>query len=311
MNSKLTKGLQILFEMEKSCYIMDNGIELLEQEISRLGRAKRYAAPVRKNAQLDFFTGIGATMTICAIACGIIGIIMGLCAGGRWWENLFSAVGNGIIGLIYGALGGIAIGIIVTIVLYSREKSKYEAEYQQSCEKIKRLEKKDAQRVQVENKKKEILKKQCSDLRVKLNDTYEDLNTYYRHIGIDNKYRSLIPMFYMYEFARLGIADTLEGSTGLNKLVHDELNIKQLQNILLDISYKLDEILDKQDRIYDVMLDINGNCRSILQNTIKEAEVSARNNTLLAQAVENTSLSAYYSQLSYEQQLYHNFMLAY
>ena len=170
---------------------------------------------------------------------------------------------------------------------------------------------KDRARVVREKKEKEILIQQRDSLIERKNAATMKLNRYYNTMGIDSKYRNLVPIGYMYEFMRLGIATRLEGANGLYYLVRQELRHDQLNATLDEISRKLDTIIDNQHELYYEISDMNQKCDRIIRGVKKSAEISAKNNQLLQDAVRNTSISAYNSERIKQELKFQNFMLLY
>lgn len=104
------------------------------------------------------------------------------------------------------------------------------------------------------------------------------------------KDKDLIPIGYMHEFIRLGIATHLEGADGLYYLVRNELRADQFQCSIEEISCKLDTVIDKQREIYGVISDMNHRCDYLVEQTKKSIKLSAQNNALLSSAVEQTKI---------------------
>jgi len=78
-----------------------------------------------------------------------------------------------------------------------------------------------------------------------------------------------------------------------------------------EISQKLDTIIDKTDRLYGEILNLNSQCETLIGETMKSAQIATDNNILLNEAVKNTEIAAYNSERIAAEQKYQSFMMTY
>ena len=125
-------------------------------------------------------------------------------------------------------------------------------------------------------------------------------------VGIDEKYRNIVPIGYMNEFLRLGIAARLEGADGLYYLIMKELRWEQLQLSLEDLSTKLETVIDNQKSIYYELSDINCRCSEMVQLAYQQADMAARRQQTLENIERNTACAAYNTERAAKEATYQN-----
>ena len=137
----------------------------------------------------------------------------------------------------------------------------------------------------------------------------ENLEKLYDAVGIDKDFRKLIPIGYMNDFARLGIATKLEGVDGLYYLVLQELRADCFQCTLNDISSKLDTLIDKQSMLYRAVVHIGAKVDSLAESIEREtmmvmnqiksldnvSEQLKNSNELSKRILDNSKVNAYNS----------------
>lgn len=128
-------------------------------------------------------------------------------------------------------------------------------------------------------------------------------------MGLDNKYRNIVPIGYMEEFIRLGISDHLEGVDGLYYLIRRELRDDQLNYTLNEISNKLNILIDSNHQLYSEINIMNNKCDAIVAQTAKTAQICANNSKQLSQIASNTEVTAYNSQRIAAEAEFTNYML--
>lgn len=306
MANNLYDAISGLYDMELNNYLMTRSISQLDDEISSLGKKKYFEEPVQFKAEGGDESVVNATW-YSAFGVGMVGAIIaaviGMSTSGFFVGLLFTFVGL-IVGAIIGAIAGNTIS-------KSRDNKIYKEAFDEKKEKYVRNIKNDALRVEEENRKKQYLKRQRDLLVERKTEASRKLNSFYMAVGIDKNYRNLIPIGYMYEFMSLGIATKLEGADGLYYLVRRELRADQMQYTLDEISFKLDTIIDNQHRIYGELTEINNKCDRIISETVKSAELAARNNEMLSVAVANTAITAYNSERIASEAKFQSYMTMY
>lgn len=312
-NTQLKKNISILYDMELNNYLMTEMISRLDDKINSLGRKKKFATPKKARGDKEIVT---SCTLIGAIIIAVIAAVGGLIYN---FTDPEAGLFDKILGVVFypvgwggvGALIGLVLGLIAGLICYSKEKREIEKIYEEDCNEHNNALKKDAVRISNEKREKEILIRQKESLVKRKNEAAEKLKSFYAASGIDSKYRNLIPIGYMHEFIRLGIATHLEGADGLYYLVRNELRADQFQCSIEEISCKLDTVIDKQREIYGVISDMNHRCDYLVEQTKKSIKLSAQNNALLSSAVEQTKITAYNTERIAKETEFQNYMLMY
>lgn len=310
-NSQLYKGLTILYDMELNNYLMTRAINSIDREICELGIKRRIPAPTKRENKVflgNYFIG---GISIGGIGGAIFGVIYGFCVGRGFWGKIGEAFGGLIrFAIIFGIIG-IVLGIVIGIIRKAIVDKEIEEEYSNNYENYRKQLADDERRVKAEIRQSNILTGQRTNLEHRLIAATDKLDTYYRAMGVDNKYRNLVPIGYMCEFMRLGISTKLEGVDGLYYLVMRELRMDQLQYTLDEISGKLDMIIDKQRDIYNELKGINKKCDTLVSLSLQEAQNAAKRNQTLNSIENNTRIAAYNSERLAKEVEFQNFMIAY
>ncbi len=308
MSNKLQQGLSILYDLELNDYLMARAITKLDSEINSLGNAKKISKPIKGSTESGAFFWIGSIATIVAIIGGIIDAIRSFIEAEGFFFKFIVGFAGAIEGAIIGAIIGLVIGIIVSLIFKAVSISDAERKFKDDCERYEKDIEVDRYRVKNELTRKEFLIKQRNSLVKRRKEATDKLIRYYDTMGIDPKFRNIVPIGYMSEFARLGISRKLEGADGLYYLVSKELRYDQFQCSLNDIAYKLDTIIDRQSELYSAVRQIDRQCDRMVSLTVQSAK---KNEKLLKQAVNNTSIAAYNSERIAQELTFQNFMLYY
>lgn len=293
--------------MELNNYLMTRSISELDDEINSLGKKKSISKPVDLTADAGdigwiILEGLKWSALSFGIIVAIIGVVIGAIIDG------YMAIPFAFIGYIAGTILG-TIGIAIWI--YTSDNKDCRRKYKEDCDEYDKKIQNEEMRVKTELRTKDILLKQRDSLIERKTEASRKLNSFYMAVGIDKNYRNLIPIGYMYEFMSLGIATKLEGADGLYYLVRRELRADQMQYTLDEISFKLDTIIDNQHRIYGELTEINNKCDRIISETVKSAELAARNNEMLSVAVANTAITAYNSERIASEAKFQSYMTMY
>ena len=308
--SELQRGIQTIYNMEQNIYLMQNVLNDLDGQISRLGKQEHFSEPEKRTVYADFDNYIGKSAGASALIAFIISIInifikLEKAGGGALSGAKFSALGSG---LVFGFWCCLIIGSIITFAKKSeqqdRAKRKYERAYKNYLEKIDN----DTARVNAELAEKRILIAKRNMLKQKMSESGRLLYDMYLKSGIDKNYWGIIPIGYMNEFLRLKITDHLGGTDGLYYLVKREIKTDRLQYTVDEINSKLDTIIDNQSRIYSDLLDMKNKGDRLIRETVRKAEIESKNNRTLKKIECNTALDAYYSQQAQAELKYMNDM---
>ena len=301
---QLRKGISILYDMELNNYLMTRTISQLYYEIEDLGIKQNFEEPTPNNRsysgsdELSGGAGIG----------WLLGAILGG-AGGCASGGFLSGIGGLFGGMIAGVIVGLIIGGIVYIVNSDAYDEKMEKQYIDKCRVYNEMVEKDNIRVEKELKKKAILIQERNRLTARRNEAKKKMNQFYDMMGIDEKYRNLVPVGYMNEFIHLQISTQLEGTEGLYYLVRKELRYDQFQCTLEEISRKLDEIIDKQTELYHAICDMNYRCAELVDSVNHSAELASRNSEKLESALQNAQLTAYNTERIARENEYQSFLM--
>lgn len=311
-NSIVVQGIPALYDMEINNYIMEQSIHKLNKEISKLGHNKKIFIPKKQESDAGN-RGISFTScTISAVALGIIMAIYGLFTEHGFFNKVLNGiVAKGFLGLIIGGVIGLVIGAIITSIIKSSEDEKLTEKYNNEYRQYQNNLAQDKKRVQAELKQKNILIAERNQLLDRKTAALNNLTQLYNAIGIDNAYRNIVPIGYMNEFIKLNISNHLEGTNGLYYLVRLELRADSFQYSLNEISQKLDQIIDRQHAIYNELCTANNQIDIMVAATVRSAKISAKNNKLLNEAVQNTSIAAYNSERISQELRYQNLLLMY
>lgn len=315
--SELQRGIQTIYNMEQNIYLMQNVLNDLDGQISRLGKQEHFSEPEKRTVYADFDNYIGKSTGASVLIAFIISIInifikLEKAGGGALSGAKFSALGSGFVFGFWCFVIAIAIGLIIgSIITFAkkseqqdRAKRKYERAYKNYLEKIDN----DTARVNVELAEKRILIAKRNMLKQKMSESGRLLYDMYLKSEIDKNYWGIIPIGYMNEFLRLKITDHLGGTDGLYYLVKREIKTDRLQYTVDEINSKLDTIIDNQSRIYSDLLDMKNKGDRLIRETVRKAEIESKNNRTLKKIECNTALDAYYSQQAQAELKYMNDM---
>ncbi len=302
MESNLRQAIDILYDMEINNYMMTRSIKEIDRKISGLGRIKNIAEPTLSEPYTEVKAWAGGGMFIGAG----LGILIGLFSscGGGLGAGIINVLKLGFIGYVVGILSGTILGMVRKSAERSKDKKKYQEDLREYSRKIAN----DDRRVELENQQIAYLKKQKANLCIKLAQSNHLLKQFYNKVNIDETYRNLVPIGYMVEFMRLGIANKLEGADGLYYLVRRELRDDMLRRSLDEISSKLDVIIDNQSRLYQELKNTNKKVDKLIQTTIDN---SRRMENSLNKIEYNTGIAAYNSQRAAKEASYQSFLLTY
>lgn len=244
----------------------------------------------------------------------------GLIFGGFWtWVLIFAAIGT-----VIGVFSGISSKNTYKL-RYKDYKAQCEAydlamkEYEAECKKCSDLKDQSEREWEAKNEaRKNALIQQKNQLHSKIAESSALLNNFYNTVGIDEKFRNIIPMAYMNEFIELGISTKLEGADGLYYLVRKELRMDQMQYKLDTIITKLDTLIDQQHSIYGELLNLNMRCDNMISATIRQTDAMltqnhliSNQNKLLTDIESNTAIAAYNSERIAKEQEYQSYMIRY
>lgn len=336
----LKQAMSILFDMEKNNYLMTKAIMELEQKmrtefVPPKEPERPYIGPepsIHKiNVKDCIATGtvgggfVGGLATIIITA-----VYFGLIADGIGFTD--SAEINAIlIFLIWvlGAIAGAIIGSVQELMRENKKKKTSELKYTKYLDEKRAYETalsehnanyrvKVSRSKQEYEKKKEALRALKAQLIGKLSSSQTNLAQFYNTIGIDVKFRNIVPIAYMTEFLNLGISTKLEGADGLYYLTMKELRMDQMQYKLDSIASKLDTIIDRQHSLYTELTAMNINSERLISASINQTDALLRQNALIgkqnaiaAEIEKNTAIAAYNSERTAKEAEYQSYLQRY
>ncbi len=335
----LKQAISYIYDIEKNNYLLTRAIQQVDKEMRykfeepkiRFDRKEKYPEKPKLNKDENkdlfdkiffflFFGGIGFVggVIVFAIIIGV-GTLLILRDGHALSDSApFIAVFGGIIGMV-------AFPIYEKKAQNNDDKKK-EMEYQQQLSRYNAEQQEfyEKQRTATENARKEFdqrykaLQAIKGRLRNQLKVSMNNVAEFYNIVGIDPKFRNLVPIAYMNEFLNLGIATKLEGADGLYYLTMRELKSDEMNRKLDVISYKLDSVINQQHSLYGELCMMNQKCDEIIYQTISHTEALVRNNNLMKdhnklmeQIESNTALAAYNSERTAREQEYMGYMARY
>ena len=311
-NLQTFTGLSILYDMEKNNYLMARAVNRLNRQISGLGLVGNSAKPQLvlppskiPSTAFSFFCVFGA----------IGGFIGAINAFIKSFDHGFLAVifGGLLAAIVYFFLVGFCVGLVGAVLgallgRLSDNKSKRIAEevYANQMKKYQAKMQHDNLRVEREIAQRNLLIQQRDTLLNRLKESESRLQAFYIAMQIDSKFRNIIPIGYMFEFSRLGIAQHFDGTNGLYYLTMEALRQDQLQRTLIEISEKLDQIIENQHRLKDDIRALNVTCDRLLNETIHVSQQLVEGNRHIENIEENTELSAYHAERAAKELEYQN-----
>lgn len=312
MNKKLTDTLGLLYDMELNNYLTIKSIDKLKGEIDKLGKPqdvkKEYLG---KYSRMPTIIG---KASVFGFVFGVLGLIGGLIYGlvvndTNLFERIFVAPMIAVMIGVPVAVVGAVIGAIVAIPISSKEEEHHKIREKQAEEYYEKRLEQEQSRLEKEKNTKHILVSEQKVLENRLTVGIQRINEFYSSIGIDDAYRNIVAISYMYEYAKLGIATKLEGVDGLYYLIKKEIQAEKLQYTLEDISKKLNTIVDNQAAVYNQLLAMNTKCDSMITETRRTAERVSEANQKLRQIEYNSSIAAYNTKRIETELRYQNYII--
>ena len=343
-NRSLKKVVAAIYDMELNNYLMTRAIQSLNEELRHspvYEKNSGWGKPIKPNKPMK---RSGAVESACygavfgAIAGVVIKFVLGLINYLVEYNSVSPELQGEVVdrapGLIFGGSWsvvlivvaiGAAIGFICGISeakQYKAECAKYEADLKQyeldEQEYRTHIKQRDMEISARKTARKEALTQQKKILSDKLYDSNRILADLYNAAGIDENYRNIVPIGYMNDFLKLGIASKLEGADGLYYLIRKELRMDQMTYKLDTIISKLDTLIDQQHSIYGELIRINNKCDNLITGLVQHTDALLQQNhllnnrnALLAKIESNTAMAAYNAERIAKEQEYQSYMVRY
>lgn len=292
----LKRAVFILYDMELNNYLITRAIQKINAQIAPLGLEKNHTPPKKKQSKVSFWNIFGAI----ALNAVTIGVVLGAVAG-----VLSMFFGGNLISYIlwpiavplfaaYGGLTGLAAAIIIAAVIKiisrSIKRKKNDAIYQNEYAEYQEKVLADKQRLEAEFTQKQTLTEQLKELKEKLEISEKLLLEFYEISELSIEFRHIIPVGYMYEYAKLGAANGLDG---LCDLVRNDIKNNAAFNALSDT---VDDHSAQQREIHRELRRSNGECDMMV-------------NTEYTAAEQNEKISEYISERIVKEAEYQSYMM--
>lgn len=306
----LKEAISILYDMEQDVYATSRMIQLIDQKIGKLGIRYRINEPVREQPRPSVApTGVQAIYMICGLIGGIYGF-SSQATGGYFSivSQVFGAVVAGVIGLAIGYVLTLIASFSICKAKDSEAQAEADKKYNRDCAAHRQKLQDQEDRIKRELKEIQSLRIVKSKLEAKNIATCTQLEEHYDMVGIDEDYRNLVPIGYMKDYIRLGIATQLHGPNGLNFFIRQELRADMLQMTMEEISNKLSMLIDINKAVFGELVTLNNKCSQIIDGVEKTAHILGQNNRVLSELKEAESMNAYYNSRIAAEEEYRNRM---
>ncbi len=289
----LKKSISILYEMETNNCIMDRTIQQLNAQIDQLGIPQKYRTPIhehsKKESYLEGIAGFGYMG-------GVFGFVIGCALAFVRCNGSFS-LGGFILDTIRWILTGAVIGAIGSVIYEicrrKKEQKILDEQYVKSNALYRSNVTKDEIRVEKERRIQQNLIKERTLLESKRRESKIKLQAFYSKLEIDNDFRNFICMGYMNYFLKMDFASELKGKNGLYFLVREELKDLRTQELLSEISNKLDIVAQQLSYISDQLYDIKKQCTYLTNSCLRIANEAAQSNKLQEKQLEISKAQLY------------------
>ena len=333
----LKQAIAAIYDMELNNYYMTRAMQQLEEE-SRRELPPDLPYPINKPIKPeDPFSVVSnesmeTNPVVGAITGAFGGALLGLAVNivVYLFSALFLDKGEGILDNMLTFIGiGAAVCAVLFIPYSISERKKVKLSYKQKIEQYEKdqaryhryLEDAKLERVASDKRnaaRKAALAQQKEQMRCKMRESEDLLIQLYDMVGLDRKFRNIVPVAYMYEFVKLGVSTKLDGTDGLYYLTMQELRMDQMQYKLDTIIDKLDTLIDQQHSIYRELTSINRRCDDMIAASVRNTDaILAQNNLIsdqnevLKQISTNTAVAAYNAERVAKEQEYQSYMVRY
>ncbi len=303
---KVKEYLLVVMDMEQNLYIQEKVLDELDEEISSLGRKRKYDAPVAYSADVSWGKTIGVTAMCFAVAGYMINFFMGIDGAGLFGfiSLFFTAIKSALAWLVV----GFVVGLVIALIKKFSTQAAYDQEYKEKLQRYDDLVSADNARVKKEIVVRNRLEEQRQALEKKYIDSYDALQKIYAVNIVSPRYRGIIPISSIYQYLcdektfSLGF-DRETGDQGAYNIFDYEVRLDLIINKLDDVINKLDSIIDNQRELATLMRDANkriDRLSSSVKNATRKIEASINN---------QTAIQAYNAERQIAEQRYLNSMV--
>lgn len=267
---EVKKCVSILYDMEQNLYMMTRIMEKYDEEIAKKSELE-FPVPEKpiepKREKHTFFSmlffGSPISDFLFERLLDIFGEFGDLSDFVLWILPFLFFLTLGILLL--------PINMIIGFIMYFTGKQRVQQrnekkaqEYKNACKEYQ--EKCNEREVQIYNNAREIeeIRHKKESMRTQREESQAKLNGFYQKVGINEKFRGLLPMSYMADFINLGIATKFEGADGLYYLV-----LKELQDIEFrdTVTSKIDEVVKENQKLHGHLERMKRTCDIMVLNT--------------------------------------------
>lgn len=285
----LKASISALYELELNNYLMERTIHTLDEKIPKLGIPQQLIPPKK---EVNKYERDGCVLTILGFLFAFLGWGIGVIIG--------ALVGSAD-GMMAGGLLGILLGLVACAILNTlwekrvnkeveaETELKYKKEYGLYLRKVESENK----RLERENTKKEELINERNLLIQRRDSSKSFMTEMYNATGIDSKFRTLVRIGYMEEYARLGVADKLGGRDGLYLLVEEKIDREILKIQLSDIINNLNNLVGLHEDIRYELNQMNRKSDEMISLMERSVAESDRSNEINEEIRENSAAAAY------------------
>lgn len=263
--------------LEQSVYKQTKAMEELSDHIDDLGTPAGYSPPREPNTYSEnIFSGTW-TAVCSGFTCGLLGWIF------RGWRFISSSITCAIIFACIVIFYHIIHAYSVNNGWWNDYRSNYAAYEAAMAE--------DKMRIQAELQQKQKLIPVLESMEREKEKTASILSYYYSKGIIYPKYQNLVAMCSIYEYFASGRCRELTGYEGAYSIYENEARLERICTKLDEVIERLDEIRQNQYMLYEVIQKTNQLTERLISETVNQSQ-------LLEQTVQNTALTAYYSEIA-------------
>lgn len=284
---KIKEYLSMALDMEKNIYIQEKVISNLDHEINSLGYGKNYSKPKKTQADVAFSKYIFVpALCLCFIGY-IIQMVGEIESSNGFFDGIFAFFRAINWNLLWWAIGGAILGLVIASIKYAVEQSEYNAIYNQKLRDYERAITEDSDRVKKEKAKKQDLISQRCSLFDKYEESCDNLDKFYSYNLIEEKYRNLVAIATIYQYFEekrtfsLGF-DPKTGDQGAYNIYNTERRQDIISDKLDVIADKLDTVIENQMMIANTLHDANRRIESLsssINSGMRKIEGAINNQT--------------------------------
>ncbi|MBQ3356885.1 MAG: hypothetical protein IJG45_07240 [Oscillospiraceae bacterium] len=268
MDQQFQEYLENVIELEKNADIQRRTIERLDAKIRSLGRPRNitqsYATDNSGGFEANIIIVLGSF--IGAVFCGVINGLVNL--------RHFKFFAGLIKGALWGAIGGLALGVVIALLCRVIDKSKWKKKQRELNADYEKRVTADNSRLAKESAQKTRFIMLRNELRAQHQKTLETRARFYDVNVIYPKYRNIMAICSFYDYFMSGRCTELTGHEGAYNLYESELQLKIISDKLDEIKDKLDEIKAYQHQAYLVLSDNNRKIARLVAESEKQTQLA-------------------------------------